>query len=70
MSDSFLTPEELQELTGTDSPAKQMKVLSDHGINFVRGVNNHIAVTWYAVNHPNKKFGSDGEPNWSALGAA
>lgn len=70
MSDSILTPEELQELTGTDSPKKQMKILAEHGINYVRGVNNHIAVTWYSVNHPSKSHKGGDQPNWDAINAA
>ena len=70
MSDRFLTQDELRELTGTDSATKQMRILSEHGINYVRGVNNHIAVTWHSVNNPLTSQATDNEPDFNALRTA
>lgn len=70
MTDRFLTQDELRELTGTDSATKQMRILSEHGINYVRGVNNHVAVTWHSVNNPVTPQTTDSGPNFNALRTA
>lgn len=67
MTDRLLTQDELRELTGTKSAAKQMRILSEHGINYVRGVNNHIAVTWHSVNNPSRPQATDNGPDFDAL---
>lgn len=62
----MLSEEELQELTGTQQPARQAGVLDNHGIFYVRRLDGRIRVTWYSVNHPGARAASN-EPDYGAI---
>lgn len=63
------TPEELEQLTGTDVPSKQIKFFEKNNIFIMKGPKGHYSVTWYAINNPmnQKAANDDEEPNFGAM---
>ncbi|NIB43753.1 DUF4224 domain-containing protein [Pseudomaricurvus alkylphenolicus] len=47
---SLLTPKEMQELTGAKVPSKQIEVLEEHRIGYIKRLNGGPTTTWEAVN--------------------
>lgn len=74
----FLTPSEIEELTGETTPVKQRNVLTRNGIGFVLRSDKTIRVTWAVVNAclvakatqtdvPSREVRADKAPNFDAL---
>ena len=65
---NLLTKAELEELTGTTQPARQKRVLDDHGIYYIQKLDKTIITTWHHVNHPTGiKSHNDDMPDFSKV---
>ena len=70
---TFMTPDDLEKGTGYKAQAKQCKVLTEHGIFFVKDANGAPHVTWYSFNNPthlrfSEALAHNDEPDFSAMG--
>lgn len=64
----FLTPEEMNELTGACQSAKQKQVLDQNGIYYITRLDNTIVTTWHHVNHPFiLETSKDNKPDFSSM---
>ncbi|MCC5855157.1 MAG: DUF4224 domain-containing protein [Idiomarina sp.] len=65
----IISDEELIELTGYSTPAKQCESLDRHRIFYVRRQDGRPRTTWYHFNHPmlNLVGNDDSVPNFAAL---
>ena len=48
----LMSEQELEKVTGYKAQAKQCKLLTEHGIFFVKDANGAPHVTWYSFNNP------------------
>ncbi len=66
----LLSKDEMVELTGAATRAKQIKVLRDANISFVIRVDGWPRTTWYNVNNPShlRAIKMEDEPNFGAIG--
>ena len=65
---SFLTDDELCELTGAKQVVKQKEVLTKNRIYFVERSDGKIKVCWHHVHHPmiDQQNDTDSLINWKA----
>ena len=62
----LMSEQELEKVTGYKAQAKQCKVLTDHGIFFMKDANGTPHVTWYSFNNPTQSKTSNlGRSFWS-----
>jgi hypothetical protein len=47
---ALLTPDEMIEVTGAQIPSKQIEVLEDNRIGYIKRINGHPTTTWEAIN--------------------
>tara|TARA_B110000261_G_scaffold93435_1_gene105978 strand:+ start:43 stop:285 length:243 start_codon:yes stop_codon:yes gene_type:complete len=48
----LMSESDLEKVTGYKAQAKQCKLLTEHGIFFVKDANGAPHVTWYSFNNP------------------
>lgn len=48
---SIMSPKDIAQVTGAKQPAKQIAVLSRHGIPHIVDANGHPKLTWYQYNN-------------------
>tara|TARA_R100000935_G_C2698088_1_gene109181 strand:- start:33 stop:254 length:222 start_codon:yes stop_codon:yes gene_type:complete len=69
----LMSEQELEKVTGYKAQAKQCKVLTAHGIFFVKDANGAPHVTWYSFNNPthlrfSEVLAHNDEPDFEAMG--
>lgn len=66
----LLSKDEMAELTGAATKAKQIQVLRDANIAFVTRVDGWPRTTWFNVNNPAhlRAVKLEEEPNFEAIG--
>lgn len=70
MMNTFLTEQEVRELTGSARKAEQSDMLRRQGINHFVRKDGRPMVTWYQVNHPHVHVHTEArgdEPDFSVL---
>lgn len=66
----IISDEELVELTGYSTPAKQCESLDRHRIFYMKRQDGRPRTTWYHFNHPmggSMMANDDSTPNFAAL---
>ena len=69
----LMNEQELEKVTGYKAQAKQCKVLTEHGIFFVKDANGAPQLTWHCFNNPahlrfNETLAHNDEPDFSSMG--
>lgn len=65
----IISDDELVELTGYSTAAKQCESLDRHRIFYIKRQDGRPRTTWYHFNHPMRGIvaNDDGAPNFAAL---
>ncbi len=73
MSDKLVDQKTLEEITQSDKPYVQKRVLDRNGVYYIEGSDGKISVTWHAMENPYSKStpppaaNDDSVPNFRSI---